>query len=65
MPPDNWVPLGKSRMIDYKSVFQKGHEIGVKWYILEMDKYAGDVYSAVDTSLVYIQEEKLMEQGAL
>ena len=52
-------------MIDYKSVFQKGHEIGVKWYILEMDKFAGDVYSAVDTSLVYIQEEKLMEQEAL
>ena len=61
MPPDNWVPLGKSNMIDYKRVFQKGHEIGVKWYILEMDKYAGDVYSAVDTSLVYIEKEKLME----
>ncbi len=60
MPPDNWVPLGKSKMIDYKSVFQKGHEIGVKWYILEMDMYAGDVYGAVDTSLVYIQKENLM-----
>ncbi len=54
------MPLGKSKMIDYKSVFQKGHEIGVKWYILEMDKYAGDVYGAVDTSLVYIQKENLM-----
>lgn len=60
MPAENWVPLGKSKMIDYKSVFRKGHEIGVKWYILEMDKYAGDVYAAVDTSLAYIEKEKLM-----
>jgi len=60
MPPNSWVPLGKSQKIDYKSVFQKGHEIGVKWYILEMDKFDGDVYGAVDTSLVYIQKEKLM-----
>jgi sugar phosphate isomerase/epimerase len=61
MPADNWVPLGKSKKIDYKSVFQKGHQIGVKWYILEMDKYSGDVYEAVDTSLVYIKKEKLMD----
>ena len=61
MPADNWVPLGKSSMIDYKSVFIKGHEIGVKWYILEMDKFDGDVYGAVDSSLVYIRKEKLME----
>lgn len=61
MPANNWVPLGKSNMIDYKSVFKKGHEIGVKWYILEMDKFDGDVYGAVDTSLVYIEREKLME----
>jgi sugar phosphate isomerase/epimerase len=61
MPADNWVPLGKGSMIDYKSVFKKGHEIGVKWYILEMDKFDGDVYGAVDSSLVYIRKEKLME----
>ena len=65
MPPNSWVPLGKSQKIDYKSVFQKGHEIGVKWYILEMDKFDGDVYGAVDTSLVYIQKEKLMAPSGL
>jgi sugar phosphate isomerase/epimerase len=62
MPANNWVPLGKSNMIDYKAVFQKGKEIGVKWYILEMDKFDGDVYGAVDTSLVYIEREKLLER---
>ncbi|HEX8038943.1 MAG TPA: hypothetical protein VF490_07315 [Chryseosolibacter sp.] len=41
MPAGNWVPLGKSRKIDCKSVFQKGREIGVKWYILEMDRFDG------------------------
>ena len=61
MPADNWVPLGKSKKIDYKSVFQKGREIGVKWYILEMDKFDGDVYAAVDSSLAYIRKEKLLE----
>ena len=61
MPPNNWVPLGKSKKTDYKSVFEKGQEIGVKWYILEMDKYDGDVYAAVDTSLVYIEKEKLLK----
>lgn len=60
MPANNWVPLGKGQ-IDYKSVFEKGKEIGVKWYILEMDKYDGDVYAAVDSSLTYIRTEKLME----
>jgi len=60
MDPANWVPLGKGK-IDYKSVFQKGQEIGVKWYILEMDKFDGDVYAAVDSSLVYIQKEKLFK----
>lgn len=59
MPAENWVPLGKGK-IDYKSVFQKGKEIGVKWYILEMDKYNGDVYAAVDSSLAYIRKEKLL-----
>jgi sugar phosphate isomerase/epimerase len=59
MPAENWVPLGRGK-IDYQSVFKKGHEIGVKWYILEMDKYSGDVYSAVDSSLAYIRKEKLM-----
>jgi sugar phosphate isomerase/epimerase len=58
MPADYWVPLGKGK-IDYKSVFQKGKQIGVKWYILEMDKYDGDVYAAVDSSLAYIRKEKL------
>lgn len=61
MPADNWVPLGKGGMIDYRSVFRKGHEIGVKWYILEMDKFDGDVYAAVDSSIAYIKKEKLME----
>ncbi len=60
MPANNWVPLGKGQ-IDYKAVFEKGREIGVKWYILEMDKYDGDVYAAVDSSLTYIKKEKLME----
>lgn len=62
MSPSSWVPLGKSSKIDYKAVFKKGHEIGVKWYILEMDRFDGDVYGAVDTSLVYIQRENLMRQ---
>ncbi len=65
MPPDmeagNWVPLGRGK-IDYQSVFQKGKQIGVKWYILEMDKYDGDVYAAVDSSLAYIRREKLLEE---
>lgn len=59
MPAENWVPLGKGK-IDYKSIFQKGKEIGVKWYILEMDKFNGDVYAAVDSSLAYIRKEKLL-----
>jgi sugar phosphate isomerase/epimerase len=59
MPAQNWVPLGRGK-IDYKSVFQKGKETGVKWYILEMDKYDGDVYAAVDSSLAYIRKEKLL-----
>jgi len=59
MPADNWVPVGKGK-IDYKSVFDKGKEIGVKWYILEMDKYDGDVYAAVDSSLAYIRNENLL-----
>ncbi|HCW06993.1 MAG TPA: hypothetical protein DGG95_06475, partial [Cytophagales bacterium] len=60
MPATNWVPLGKGK-IDYKAVFAKGKEIGVKHYILEMDKFDGDVYAAVDSSLHYIQREKLLE----
>ena len=60
MPAENWVPLGKGK-IDYKSVFQKGKEIGVKWYILEMDKYNGDVFAAVDSSIAYIHNEKLLQ----
>ena len=59
MPADDWVPVGKGK-IDYKSVFQKGKQIGVKWYILEMDKFDGDVYAAVDSSLAYIRKEKLL-----
>ena len=59
MPAQDWVPLGKGK-IDYKSVFQKGKQIGVKWYILEMDKYDGDVYAAMDSSLAYIRNEKLL-----
>lgn len=59
MPSDDWLPVGKGK-IDYKSVFRKGKEIGVKWYILEMDKYNGDVYAAVDSSLAYIRNEKLL-----
>ena len=58
MPADNWVPLGKSGMIDYKSIFRKGHEVGVKWYILEMDKFDGDVYAAVDSSLAIHQQRE-------
>lgn len=61
MPANNWVPLGKSKKIDYKSVFKKGREIGVRWYILEMDKFDGDVFAAVDSSLKYIRKEKLLE----
>lgn len=60
MPADNWVPLGKGK-IDFKSVFSKGREIGVKWYILEMDKFDGDVYAAVDSSLRYIRKGNLLE----
>ena len=60
LPANYWVPLGKSKKIDYKSVFQKGREIGVKWYILEMDRFDGDVFAAVDTSLAYIQRENLL-----
>jgi sugar phosphate isomerase/epimerase len=60
MPSKNWVPVGKGR-IDYKSVFQEGKQIGVKWYILEMDKYDGDVYAAVASSLAYIQKEKMLQ----
>ena len=60
MSPDYWVPLGQGK-IDFKSVFGKGKEIGVKWYILEMDKFDGDVYAAVDSSLAYIRRERLME----
>jgi sugar phosphate isomerase/epimerase len=59
MDPGDWVPLGQGK-IDFKSVFEKGKQIGVKWYILEMDKFDGDVYSAVDSSLNYIRREKLM-----
>jgi sugar phosphate isomerase/epimerase len=62
LPPDYWVPLGKGQKIDYKSVFQKGREIGVKWYILEMDRYDGDVYAAVDSSMRYIEREGLMNR---
>ena len=54
------VAVGKGK-IDYKSVFQKGKQIGVKWYILEMDKYDGDVYAAVDSSISYIKKEKLLQ----
>ncbi|HEY2347659.1 MAG TPA: sugar phosphate isomerase/epimerase [Puia sp.] len=60
MPPQNWVPVGKGK-IDYKAVFQEGKKIGVKWYIIEMDKYDGDVYAAVDSSLSYIRREKLLQ----
>jgi len=60
LPANYWVPLGKSKKIDYKSVFQKGREIGVKWYILEMDRFEGDVFAAVDSSLAYIQRENLL-----
>jgi sugar phosphate isomerase/epimerase len=60
MPAQNWVPVGKGK-IDYKSVFQKGKQIGVKWYILEMDKYDGDVYAAMDSSISYIRKENLLQ----
>lgn len=59
MPAENWVPLGRGK-IDYRAVLRKGAEIGVKWYILEMDKYSGDVYAAVDSSLAYIRNENLL-----
>jgi sugar phosphate isomerase/epimerase len=59
MPANDWVPVGKGK-IDYKAVFQKGKQIGVKWYILEMDKFNGDVYAAVDSSLAYIRNQKLL-----
>jgi len=58
MPAQNWVPVGKGK-IDYKSIFEKGKQIGVKWYILEMDKFDGDVYAAVASSLAYIRNKKL------
>lgn len=60
MPASNWVPLGRGK-IDYKAVFEKGKQIGVKWYILEMDKYQGNVYAAVDSSLTYIRKEKMLQ----
>ena len=60
MPPGNWVPLGRGK-IDYESVFRKGKSIGVKWFILEMDKYDGDVYAAVDSSLTYIKSHNLLK----
>ncbi|MDP9041718.1 MAG: sugar phosphate isomerase/epimerase [Bacteroidota bacterium] len=60
MPAQNWVAVGKGK-IDYKSVFQKGKQIGVKWFILEMDKYDGDVYAAVASSISYIRKEKLLQ----
>ena len=60
MPPQNWKPVGAGK-IDYKAVFEEGKRIGVKWYILEMDKYDGDVYTAVDSSINYIRKEKLMQ----
>jgi sugar phosphate isomerase/epimerase len=60
MPPQNWVPVGTGK-IDYKAVFREGNKIGVKWYILEMDKYDGDVYTAVASSLSYIRKEKLLQ----
>lgn len=58
MPASNWVPLGQGK-INYKPIFQKGKEIGVEWYILEMDKYGGDVFAAVNSSIAYIRKEKL------
>jgi sugar phosphate isomerase/epimerase len=60
MPASDWVPLGKGK-IDYESVFKKGREIGVKWYILEMDKYDGNVYAAIDSSIAYISNRKLLQ----
>jgi sugar phosphate isomerase/epimerase len=60
MPANYWMPVGKGK-IDYKSVFQEGKQIGVKWYILEMDKYDGDVYAAVASSIAYIKKEKLLQ----
>ena len=60
MPPQNWVPVGRGK-IDYKAVFKKGEQIGVKWYILEMDKYDGNVYAAMDSSISYIKKEKLLQ----
>jgi len=60
MPPQNWAPVGRGK-IDYKAVFNKGQEIGVKWYILEMDKYDGNVYAAIDSSISYIKKEKLLQ----
>jgi sugar phosphate isomerase/epimerase len=59
MPANCWKPVGKGK-IDYKSVFKKGKQIGVKWYILEMDKCDGDVYAAVSSSIAYIRKEKLL-----
>jgi sugar phosphate isomerase/epimerase len=60
MPPQDWVPVGKGK-IDYKAVFREGKKIGVRWYIIEMDKYDGSVYDAVASSIAYIQKEKLLE----
>lgn len=59
-PADDWVSVGKGK-IDYKAVFQEGNKIGVKWYILEMDQFDGDVYAATDTSLAYIKREHLLK----
>lgn len=59
-PGDDWTPVGKGK-IDYKGVFQEGKKIGVKWYILEMDKYDGDMYTAVDSSMAYIKREHLLQ----
>ena len=61
MPADLWVPLGQGK-IDFKPVFEKGHEIGAKWYILEMDRYEGDPFDAVAASLAYIKKEGLMNE---
>lgn len=61
MPGDYWVPLGMGK-IDFKSVFEKGQEIGAKWYVLEMDNSDGDTFAAVAKSLAYIEKEGLLKQ---
>ena len=58
MPPDmprDWVPLARA-ILTITLYCLKGKEIGVKWYILELIKYDGDVYAAVDSSLKYIRQ---------